>query len=437
MACDGWCVLKAIFSPFILLYYSFALYLAPCTVSYCRRAGRWVCCLACKCCRFQDKKFPPNDQSLGNLYAGHADWKRVQETTLRGNRHPTMLFPPRIRPSDVQQGSVGNCWLISAFACLAERPGTIQRCFRTREASARGKYTVRIYNRNTQKFEHVSVDDHVPCRKGSGQPLFAKPNAEEFWPLILEKAFAKWCGSYSALDGGVSAWAMEAMTGDKVFKFSRDRLGGEWHRYDLVSANNPRDKRDVRMRRKDEGYSADKLFDILWEYDRAEALIAASSEPGNDSTTDAVRGIVQGHAYSVLKIKKVSDFRMIQLRNPWGGFEWTGPWSDKSPLWKSHSKVAKELDHEDAAVDNGCFWMEMSDVVRHFKHFDVCDRTRGVNDLRLELHEEKGCCGPCYGCSAGCLKFWCLCRGGRRLICGHKSTGETREGRTCCICCGL
>lgn len=29
------------------------------------------------------------------------------------------------------------------------------------------------------------------------------------------------------------------------------------------------------------------------EYDRAEALIAASSEPGNDSTTDAVRGIVQ------------------------------------------------------------------------------------------------------------------------------------------------
>lgn len=44
---------------------------------------------------------------------------------------------------------------------------------------------------------------------------------QEFWPLIIEKAFAKYCGSYAALDGGVSAWAMEAMTGDKVFKLSR------------------------------------------------------------------------------------------------------------------------------------------------------------------------------------------------------------------------
>eukprot|EP00667_Euglena_gracilis_P022031 EG_transcript_24356 len=255
--------LKVIFSPFILLYCSMTLYLLPCMGSYLQRMGRWICCLYCRCCQFKDKKFPP-EKALGASYAGTVEWKRVQ--TL-GRKH---LFPAHIQPDDVKQGSVGNCWLISAFACLAERPGTIQKCFVTREASSRGKYEVRIFNRLNGKFEKVVVDDYVPCRKGTTQPLFASPKGLEFWPLIIEKAFAKYCGSYAALDGGVSAWAMEAMTGDKVFKLSREHVGSLWHRYDLVTPTNPSNKRSVGLSKKPEGYSSEKLFDILWEYDRAE-----------------------------------------------------------------------------------------------------------------------------------------------------------------------
>ena len=41
---------------------------------------------------------------------------------------------------------------------------------------------------------------------------------------------------------------------------------------------------------------------------------------------------------------------LVKLRNPWGKFEWTGDWSDKSPLWpKNYSHVLDE--------DDGCFWM--------------------------------------------------------------------------------
>ena len=43
---------------------------------------------------------------------------------------------------------------------------------------------------------------------------------------MLEKAFAKFCGSYQALDGGWAMWAWHTLTGDRVFGLSRK--GGGW-----------------------------------------------------------------------------------------------------------------------------------------------------------------------------------------------------------------
>jgi len=73
-------------------------------------------------------------------------------------------------------------------------------------------------------------------------------------------------------------------------------------------------------------------------------LIAAGSR-GQDRTRDLGRGSVQGsivggHAYSILEIIKpkltTENVKLLKLRNPWGTFEWTGDWSDKSDLWNKY-----------------------------------------------------------------------------------------------------
>lgn len=53
-------------------------------------------------------------------------------------------------------------------------------------------------------------------RCSSGAPAFAKGVDGEFWVCILEKAYAKFCGSYSLLGlGGLPALAMTSLTGTR------------------------------------------------------------------------------------------------------------------------------------------------------------------------------------------------------------------------------
>ena len=54
-------------------------------------------------------------------------------------------------------------------------------------------------------------------------------------------------------------------------------------------------------------------------------------------------GVIQGHAYSLLKAAEVEDsagekVKIVQIRNPWGKFEWKGDWSDDSNIWSDSAK---------------------------------------------------------------------------------------------------
>ena len=166
--------------------------------------------------------------------------------------------------------------------------------------------------------------------------MYARGHDNELWVLLLEKAYAKLCGSYAALKSG---WAYEAMI---------DLTGSP---YTTIRFEDPDTAKSI---------ADGSLWQKVLQFDNAGYLQSAST-PGEDTLTvggerrakDASTGLVGGHAYAFLRaVQTHQGHKLVEMRNPWGqgGMEWSGDWSDKSPLWTESLKV--NLHHFDTAEES-------------------------------------------------------------------------------------
>ena len=446
----GLLLVNCLLTPFLLIVHSIRIYLFPCLTSClfqcCCALGSKLCG---KCWRYKDKQFPPNDASLGNFEGktnNKVDWKRAHEIievmpkTSRCDRTAAQLFEDGISPKDIAQGALGDCWLLSAIACLAEQRGSIERCFMEHSYNPRGKYTMKLWDGLLQKWMYIQVDDSFPCQEGEGgKPLFTHPNGGEIWVMLLEKAFAKMSGSYANIEGGHVLWALEAMTGDDVLKYSLSKEKTTWSSYELVHKKKDATTSGVRGCRfpsTGHTFDNDNMFVVLKKYSQSNCVLGAGSlgvdntrkegrPEGEKSDEDQQNGIVPGHAYSILDVRHVFGHRLVCLRNPWGAFEWKGDWSDTSKMWKTHPLVRALLKPETmvskADKDDGLFWMSWEDFLKYFSSVDVCITSRGMQELRYHVYEEFSFFGPVLGCVVGCFTYWICCCGLYKLWCSRTS----------------
>jgi len=283
------------------------------------------------------------------------------------------------------------------------------------------------------------------------------------WAMLLEKAFAKFCGSYHNLSGGQTVWGLQALTGSNIcLRFLKEDTKksqgednkGEWSRLDIepaATAEKPRASKMVYHKSVNgviEKHTHDSLFNVLKAYNQNQALIAASISNAGEAAGN--QGLVMGHAYSVLRVEMVdpsggflglglggsSDkegmLKFVQLRNPWGKGEWEGDWSDESTKWTEFPKVASTLNADDenqtsdgVANADGIFWMLWEDFAASYNNIEVCDRKQSLRDLTLQVHEEDGPCGVCCGCFGGCCEYYVCCVGCHKLYCTRKPTNAT------------
>ena len=160
-------------------------------------------------------------------------WKRPPD--FLGDSY--QVFVEGLIPSDVCQGSLGNCWFMCSLASLAEFPHLIEKLYESSwsdtpdgrvavgGACEHGAYEVTICKNGA--WTPVRVDDFFPCRPGEGNgPVFSRASGPELWVLLMEKAYAKLHGSYFALRSGVCFEGLMDLTGAPTFhkEFEREAV---------------------------------------------------------------------------------------------------------------------------------------------------------------------------------------------------------------------
>lgn len=98
------------------------------------------------------------------------------------------------------------------------RPDLIRKIFHpdSRVFRSEGLYSIMLYQ---GKEPHVvSVDDKFLASNSSRKHAFVRlvtdreKNEREIWPLLIEKAYAKFHGSYGNIEGGHVHTALEELT---------------------------------------------------------------------------------------------------------------------------------------------------------------------------------------------------------------------------------
>ncbi len=182
------------------------------------------------------------------------------------------VVPPK--HSDVDQGDLGDCWLMAASASIAHQdPEYIQNRITKNDD---GTFNVKLGSSTqtvTPTFPDAGYADPTPGNQ-----------KDTLWPALIEKAYAQQEGGYAELDGGDSGAAMTALTGKPSTATS------------LSSST-----------------KADELYKTL-----------KAGKDGDHPMTFDTKGsgvaspLHDNHAYAILDVYERDGQQYVKVYNPWG-----------------------------------------------------------------------------------------------------------------------
>mmetsp|Transcript_113939 Transcript_113939/g.226710 ORF Transcript_113939/g.226710 Transcript_113939/m.226710 type:complete len:820 (+) Transcript_113939:71-2530(+) len=343
--------------------------------------------------KFVDPQFPPISNSIsrsasedehlretfGKL-SGKVIWKRGCEVAQQ-------LFD-RVHPSDFMQGLVGDCWLLSGIAAIAEFPSRIKRLFRETEISPTGLYHISMFDQSAGCWSWIPVDDYIPYVLKGGQrfPLGVQPYGDELWLLLLEKACAKWFGGYANIHRGMGLDTLMVLTECEQCRAFTQCSDGTFvaKQVRMLRARDRLSYQELQVDR----LTSEQLFQELRRADELGLIMVASkrNDPppeavkgfGSNGEPIAVDGIVGSHSYPLVGVYAVHadgfTWRVLRIRNLWAGTPgtvWTGDLCESWTGWGRYPELKRKIGVKDYDWADGIFYMLWDDFLQRFSDIGI------------------------------------------------------------------
>lgn len=339
-------------------------------------------------CPWEDPAFPPNETTIGP----HMKLRELRTTSnICWKRPHDIAAKPRLfaKNGNSHQGRDGDCWFIAAALAFHEsRKGRPKDTWRyvipdledqdwdeTRHKKYAGIFRFQFWQMGN--WVEILIDDLLPVTDND-QLLFAGPNigssqkrregrdpdATEFWLALMEKAYAKLHGDYSAIYGtNFSSHAFEELT------------GGLTEGLCDVNLFLPTLK------------SKEMFFQKLKRDKQKGALMSCAIQRDNNQADIKRVGLEPFHSYAILDFREIpirsdnsaegeeeeEDKRMgqylLKLHNPWGYLQWNG---DLSYLDGEQWDLGPEEIDELNTKRFGKFWIPLKPFLEHFTLVEIC-----------------------------------------------------------------
>ncbi|KAL8270803.1 hypothetical protein Esti_005277 [Eimeria stiedai] len=163
---------------------------------------------------------------------------------------------------------------------------------------------------------------------------------EEVWLPLLEKAYAKFLGSYEALVDFGRAFRdiLVDLTGGVVEEATIAHFGP----------------------------------DILWAklrrvFSQRNSFLSCCAEAGNAEAD----GILPNRHYTIVDVVRVEDLRLLRLHNPWKVPTWRGEFSDYHRSWTQYPDLKEKLNYKFGETP-AAFWMPFESFLSSFTTISLC-----------------------------------------------------------------
>ena len=301
-----------------------------------------------------DDLFPPNensllgknnnneylDQSEGKykmIHSSEIEWKRINEIIPN-----PLLYEDTITSTNLRYGRLSYIYFNTVLISLNKFPSIFNKIILNKEYTSDGIYKIILFIDN--EFKIVYIDDFFPCIKNSNVLYFIKPSNFSFWPLLIEKAWAKINGGYQNI---INLWPcdlLKALTGAACDVLIHDELNCE------------------------------QLFNELNDIDKNNGICISLTKNNNEVTQN---GLTNYHMYILVDTEKIelekNNFLFLcKFFDPNSNEIGMGEWNQTRGSLNMSEKIRKKISNDKLEMKKGEFWILIEDVKKLFLRSDLC-----------------------------------------------------------------